>query len=108
MSEEGTRQQLKLRELQALAQRLGCTLPQLAIGNAPPSLVRQTAANSVFTRVLACSSTAWCLRNDGVSAVLLGASRTEQLRENLRALQVRACTRTCAVTGFLSGRRLKG
>ncbi|XP_029684628.1 voltage-gated potassium channel subunit beta-2-like isoform X2 [Takifugu rubripes] len=62
LSEEGHRQQARLKELQALAGRLGCTLPQLAI--------------------------AWCLRNDGVSAVLLGASRTEQLRENLRAVQV--------------------
>uniref|UniRef100_H3C9W4 Voltage-gated potassium channel subunit beta-1 n=1 Tax=Tetraodon nigroviridis TaxID=99883 RepID=H3C9W4_TETNG len=62
LSEEGRRQQRKLGELQALAQRLGCTLAQLAI--------------------------AWCLRNPGVSAVLLGASGTEQLAENLRAVQV--------------------
>lgn len=32
LSEEGHRQQLKLKELQAVAERLGCTLPQLAIG----------------------------------------------------------------------------
>lgn len=32
MSEEGRRQQAKLKELQAIAERLGCTLPQLAIG----------------------------------------------------------------------------
>lgn len=37
LSEEGRRQQAKLKELQALAERLGCTLPQLAIGN--PALV---------------------------------------------------------------------
>lgn len=57
VSEEGTRQQLKLRELQALAERVGCTLPQLAIGNAPPSSVGLTAADSVLTRVrlLLCS-----------------------------------------------------
>lgn len=36
LSEEGLRQQGKLQELQALAQRVGCTLPQLAIGNAGP------------------------------------------------------------------------
>lgn len=36
LSEEGHRQQVKLKELQALAERLGCTLPQLAIGNAGP------------------------------------------------------------------------
>lgn len=42
LSEEGHRQQLKLKELQALAERLGCTLPQLAIGTAGAgSKVRQ-------------------------------------------------------------------
>ncbi|XP_038579129.1 voltage-gated potassium channel subunit beta-2-like isoform X2 [Micropterus salmoides] len=66
LSEEGHRQQLKLKELQAVAERLGCTLPQLAI--------------------------AWCLRNEGVNSVLLGASRTEQLMENIRAIQVRKHT----------------
>lgn len=33
LSEEGHRQQLKLKDLEAVAERLGCTLPQLAIGN---------------------------------------------------------------------------
>ncbi|RXM92696.1 Voltage-gated potassium channel subunit beta-2 [Acipenser ruthenus] len=64
LSEEGRRQQAKLKELQAIAERLGCTLPQLAIG------------------------TPWCLRNEGVSSVLLGASNTEQLMENIGAIQV--------------------
>lgn len=32
LSEEGHRQQVKLKELQAFAERLGCTLSQLAIG----------------------------------------------------------------------------
>lgn len=36
LSEEGHRQQVKLKELQVLAERLGCTLSQLAIGNARP------------------------------------------------------------------------
>ncbi|GAA6103886.1 voltage-gated potassium channel subunit beta-1-like isoform X2 [Tachysurus ichikawai] len=62
LSEEGRRQQAKLKELQAIAERLGCTLPQLAI--------------------------AWCLRNEGVSSVLLGASSTDQLIENIGAIQV--------------------
>uniref|UniRef100_A0A3Q3AB41 Voltage-gated potassium channel subunit beta-1 n=1 Tax=Kryptolebias marmoratus TaxID=37003 RepID=A0A3Q3AB41_KRYMA len=61
LSEEGRRQQAKLKELQAIAERLGCTLPQLAI---------------------------WCLRNEGVSSVLLGASNTDQLMENIGAIQV--------------------
>uniref|UniRef100_A0A4W4EU65 Voltage-gated potassium channel subunit beta-2 n=1 Tax=Electrophorus electricus TaxID=8005 RepID=A0A4W4EU65_ELEEL len=62
LSEEGRSQQAKLKELQAIAERLGCTLPQLAI--------------------------AWCLRNEGVSSVLLGASNTDQLLENIGAIQV--------------------
>uniref|UniRef100_A0A3P8TC51 Potassium voltage-gated channel subfamily A regulatory beta subunit 2 n=1 Tax=Amphiprion percula TaxID=161767 RepID=A0A3P8TC51_AMPPE len=62
LSEEGHRQQVKLKELQAVAERLGCTLPQLAI--------------------------AWCLRSERVNSVLLGASKTEQLMENIRAIQV--------------------
>ena len=36
---------------------------------------------------LAQFSIAWCLQNPRVSSVILGASRTEQLRENLRALE---------------------
>ena len=31
---------------------------------------------------------AWCLLNDNVSTVILGASRVEQLEENLQALDV--------------------
>ncbi|XP_047455738.1 voltage-gated potassium channel subunit beta-2-like [Mugil cephalus] len=62
LSEEGHRQQMKLKELQVVAERLGCTLPQLAI--------------------------AWCLRNEGVNSVLLGTSRTDQLMENIKAIQV--------------------
>ena len=36
---------------------------------------------------LAQLSIAWCLQNPHVSSVILGASRTEQLQENLRALE---------------------
>lgn len=32
--------------------------------------------------------TAWCLRSEGVSSVLLGVSNTDQLLENLGALRV--------------------
>jgi len=35
------------------------------------------------------SPAAWCLRNEGVSSVLLGASSTDQLMENIGAIQVR-------------------
>uniref|UniRef100_A0A8C5DB64 Voltage-gated potassium channel subunit beta-1 n=1 Tax=Gouania willdenowi TaxID=441366 RepID=A0A8C5DB64_GOUWI len=62
MSEDGKKQQAKLKELAHIAEKLGCTLPQLAI--------------------------AWCLRNEGVSSVLLGSSNPTQLTENLGAIQV--------------------
>ncbi|NXX53666.1 KCAB1 protein, partial [Scopus umbretta] len=61
ISEEGRKQQVKLKDLSPIAERLGCTLPQLAV--------------------------AWCLRNEGVSSVLLGSSNPEQLIENLGAIQ---------------------
>ncbi|XP_072219686.1 voltage-gated potassium channel subunit beta-2 isoform X1 [Leuresthes tenuis] len=62
LSEDGRKQQAKLKELTHIAEKLGCTLPQLAI--------------------------AWCLRNEGVSSVLLGSSNPSQLTENLGAIQV--------------------
>lgn len=47
-------------KLKPIAAELGCTLAQLA--------------------------TAWCVANENVSTVLIGASRPEQLEENLRSL----------------------
>jgi voltage-dependent potassium channel beta subunit len=52
----------RVRALQPIAKSLGCTLSQLAI--------------------------AWCLKNPNVSTVILGASRVEQLHENLQAEKV--------------------
>jgi voltage-dependent potassium channel beta subunit len=52
----------KVRRLQAVADDLSCTLAQLAI--------------------------AWCARNPHVSSVITGASRPEQVRDNLGALDV--------------------
>ena len=52
----------KVRKLSAVADELGCTLSQLAI--------------------------AWCAANPHVSSVITGASRVEQVRENLGALDV--------------------
>jgi voltage-dependent potassium channel beta subunit len=49
-------------ELEAVAAELDCTLAQLAL--------------------------AWCLRNDDVSSVITGASRPEQVVENMRAIEV--------------------
>ncbi|KAG7375205.1 Voltage-gated potassium channel subunit beta-2 [Phytophthora pseudosyringae] len=47
-------------KLKPIAEQLGCSLPQLA--------------------------TAWCASNENVSTVMVGASRPEQLEENLKAL----------------------
>ena len=54
----------KVRKLKDIADELGCTLAQLSI--------------------------AWCARNKRVSTVITGASRVEQVHENLRALDVLA------------------
>ena len=56
------RRNAKVRELRTIADELGCTLAQLAI--------------------------AWCARNPHVSSVITGASRVEQVQENLGALDV--------------------
>uniref|UniRef100_A0AAY4BMJ2 Voltage-gated potassium channel subunit beta-1 n=1 Tax=Denticeps clupeoides TaxID=299321 RepID=A0AAY4BMJ2_9TELE len=60
VSEDGRKQQAKLKELRHIAEKLSCTLP----------------------------TAAWCLRNEGVSSVLLGSSSPSQLTENLGAIQV--------------------
>jgi len=51
-----------VKDLKEVADKLGCTLSQLAI--------------------------AWCARNKNVSTVITGASRVEQVRENMLALDV--------------------
>lgn len=61
LSEEGRRQQMKLREIALVAEKLGCSPAQLAI--------------------------AWCLKNENVHCVLLGASTVDQLYEDMQALQ---------------------
>ncbi|XP_078011778.1 voltage-gated potassium channel subunit beta-3 isoform X2 [Phascolarctos cinereus] len=61
-SEDGKKQQAKVMDLLPIAHQLGCTVAQLSI--------------------------AWCLRSEAVSSVLLEVSNTEQLMENLGALQV--------------------
>jgi voltage-dependent potassium channel beta subunit len=60
LSPEGRAKIAKAAELAPLAQELGITMAQLAI--------------------------AWCLKNPRVSTVILGASRVEQVHENLAAL----------------------
>uniref|UniRef100_F6YD53 NADP-dependent oxidoreductase domain-containing protein n=1 Tax=Ciona intestinalis TaxID=7719 RepID=F6YD53_CIOIN len=62
ISESGRRQQAKLMELQIIADRFGCSLSQLAI--------------------------AWCLRFEANNGVLIGATSTEQLMENLKSIKL--------------------
>ena len=57
---EGRRRLVAVEKLAAIARELGMSLSQLAI--------------------------AWCLKKPQVSTVILGASRLEQLQENLGAL----------------------
>jgi aryl-alcohol dehydrogenase-like predicted oxidoreductase len=52
----------KTRRLKPVAEELGCTRAQLAL--------------------------AWCLKNPNVSTVITGASRLEQVEENMTALHV--------------------
>lgn len=59
--EAGRQKIAKVRKLSALAQELGYSVAQVAI--------------------------AWCLKNPHVSTVITGASRPEQVRENMKALQ---------------------
>jgi voltage-dependent potassium channel beta subunit len=61
-SEEGQRKIEKAKELKSLSTELGCSLAQLAL--------------------------AWCLKNPHVSTVITGASRLEQVIENMAALDV--------------------
>ena len=52
----------KVKQLEPIARDLGCTLAQLAL--------------------------AWCLNNPNVSTVITGASRSEQVSENMKSLEV--------------------
>ncbi|VDI74605.1 Hypothetical predicted protein [Mytilus galloprovincialis] len=61
LGEEGRRQQARLREAAIIADRLGCSMSQLAL--------------------------AWVLKNENVQCVLLGASTVDQLYLNIQALQ---------------------
>jgi voltage-dependent potassium channel beta subunit len=56
------RQNAKVKALRSIAEELGCTLAQLAL--------------------------AWCVKNPNVSTVITGASRVEQVHDNMGALDV--------------------
>lgn len=61
-SPEGRQMVEKTRQLTPIAEELGCTMAQMAL--------------------------AWCLKNPHVSTVITGASRPEQVVENMKALDV--------------------
>lgn len=61
-SDEGKTRIEKVRKLSAVAEELGCTTAQLAL--------------------------AWCLKNPHVSTVITGATKPEQVKENMKALDV--------------------
>jgi aryl-alcohol dehydrogenase-like predicted oxidoreductase len=61
-SEEWQRNLKKVGELARIAEALGTNMARLAI--------------------------AWCLKNPNVSTVITGASRAEQVRDNMKALDV--------------------
>lgn len=61
-SEEGQNRIKKVKELETIANDLGCTTAQLAL--------------------------AWCAQNPNVSSVILGATKVAQLEENLKALPI--------------------
>lgn len=60
--EETRKQQEKLRDISLMAEKLGCTLTQLSI--------------------------AWCLKNESVQCLLLGATTVDQLYESIQSLQL--------------------
>jgi voltage-dependent potassium channel beta subunit len=60
--DEAARNISKVERLTAIADELDCSMAQLAV--------------------------AWCVANPNVSTVILGASRSEQLKENLKAIDV--------------------
>ncbi|KAG8228917.1 hypothetical protein J437_LFUL009140 [Ladona fulva] len=62
MAAPSSRHEERLREVAQIAERLGCSVSQLA--------------------------TAWCLKNEAVHCLLLGAASPHQLYENLQSLQV--------------------
>ncbi len=61
-SEEAQKRLEKVRQMTSVAEELGCTMAQMAL--------------------------AWCLKNPNVSTVITGASRTSQVVENMKALEV--------------------
>jgi aryl-alcohol dehydrogenase-like predicted oxidoreductase len=61
-SEEGKPKLVKVKLLQNIANDLNCSLAQLAL--------------------------AWCLKNPDVSSVITGASRCEQVIENMQSLEL--------------------
>ena len=60
-NEEAQKRISKVKKLGPIAEELGCSLAQLAI--------------------------AWCLKNPNVSTVITGASKTEQVKDNMNSIE---------------------
>ena len=71
-------------KLETVAEDLGCTL---ASWRWPGACAIRTSAQELGC-TLAQLALAWCLRNPRVSSVITGATRVEQVRENMQALDV--------------------
>ena len=56
----------------------------MAVTCAFPLLARKVDLNTNLPRL----ALAWCLKNKNVSTVITGASKVEQLKDNLQALEV--------------------
>lgn len=79
-----------------------CLFPPGSTGGAKLNneiILKQRLCQTAGTVLSLCSVAAWCLRNEGVSSVLLGSSNPEQLIENLGAIQVSAGPGTTRAQG---------
>jgi voltage-dependent potassium channel beta subunit len=63
-------------------------LKQPGIEKKLAAVPRLAAVAKTLGTTLPCVAIAWCLKNPNISTVILGASRVEQLRENLGALDL--------------------
>lgn len=81
VSEDGRKQQAKLKELNHIAEKLGCTLPQLAVGKTSPSFSRY-CGNSLKLGFENCS---------GLSDRDLFNARRDQIHIILHTMSVSAC-----------------
>ncbi|KXN66300.1 Aldo/keto reductase [Conidiobolus coronatus NRRL 28638] len=76
---EGREKIQKVRKLVPVAEKIGCTIAQLSLA--------WCIKNTNLCCTLAQLSIAWCIKNHNVSTTMIGASKIEQLEDNLKSLQ---------------------